>query len=122
MDKSMLKVLAVAVVVVLPLHIPSVAATMWIQTTVSRTMVGADDKFGGCMVQLADALPSELDCPDQPWVTLSCSGDHVTSKANAMRMLDSAQMAFFTGRQVRVYIDDQRKHNGFCFAYRVDVL
>ena len=37
-------------------------------------------------------------------------------------MYDSAQLAFVTGRRVRVWVDDTRKHNGFCFVTRIDVL
>ena len=121
MDK-MLKILAVAVVVALPLSAPSVALTQSVVTTVKRTMVTSDGNYGGCMAQLAGSLPSELDCPADPWVTFSCSGEHNVTKADAMRMLDSAQLAFATGRQVRVFVDDQRKMNGFCLATRIDVL
>lgn len=124
MNTNLLKFLAVATVAALPLT-GTMAVTASHLTYVKRTMVGAGDAFGGCMVQLVDALPSELDCPDDPWVTFSCIGEHAT-KSEAMRMLDSAQMAFVTGRPVRVFIDDQRKHgdsqNQFCFVHRIDVL
>ncbi len=39
-----------------------------------------------------------------------------------MRMFDQAQMAFALDRQVRVYVDDSKSHNGFCFVDRIDVL
>lgn len=102
---------------------PSTAAVQSFEATVTRTLSASDDNFGGCMVALSEA-PSDhgLSCPaDKHWVTFSCSGTHA-SKASAMRMLDSAQMAFVTGRPVRVWVDDSRTHNGFCFVTRIDVL
>lgn len=102
---------------------PSTAAVQSFEATVTRTLSAADGNFGGCMVALSET-PSDhgLNCPvDKNWVTFSCSGTHA-SKASAMRMLDSAQLAFATGRPVRVWVDDSRTHNGFCFVTRIDVL
>ena len=89
---------------------------------IRRTLTVADDRFGGCMVALS-VSPSEegLDCPTTKWVTFSCTGTH-TSKSNALRMYDSAQLAFVTGRKVRVDVDDTKKHNGHCFVSRIDVM
>ena len=89
---------------------------------VTRTLVVADDRWGGCAAQLDTSLVDEglANCNDK-WITFSCSGDH-TGKSSAMRMFDQAQMAFALGRQVRVYVDDSKTHNGFCFVNRIDVL
>lgn len=106
----------------LPL-VPSAAAIESFEATVTRTLSVADERFGGCMVALSVA-PSDqgLDCPaGQRWVTFSCSGTH-TSKSSAMRMLDSAQLAFVTGRSVLVWVDDSKTHNGYCFVERIDIL
>ncbi len=101
---------------------PAQAATKEIVAEVRRTLTVADDRFGGCMVALS-VSPSEegLDCPTSKWVTFSCTGTH-TSKSNALRMYDSAQLAFVTGREVRVWVDDTKKHNGHCFVSRIDVM
>ena len=102
---------------------PSTAAVQSFEATVTRTLSAVDDNIGGCMVALSEA-PSDhgLNCPvDKNWVTFSCSGAHA-SKASAMRMLDSAQLAFATGRPVRVWVDASRTHDGFCFVTRIDVL
>ena len=64
---------------------------------------------------------SGLNCPVGKWVTFSCTGE-LTSKSSAMRLYDSAQLAFVTGRTVRIWVDDTKKHNGYCFASRIDVL
>ena len=107
---------------ILPLA-PSTAAVQSFEATVTRTLSMADDRYGGCMVALSVAPSDEgLNCPaGRKWVTFSCNGTH-TAKSNAMRMLDAAQLAFVTGKSVRVWVDDARKHNGYCFVERIDVL
>ena len=104
------------------LTMPAEAATAEVTGEVRRTLTVADERWGGCMVILS-VSPSEegLDCPETGWVTFSCTGTH-TSKSNALRMYDSAQLAFVTGRTVRVWVDDTKKHNGYCFASRIDVV
>lgn len=100
----------------------STITTMSLTTTVNRTLASGDGRLGGCAARLGHSLQEEtgLNCPDN-WVTFSCNGTH-TSKSDAMRLYDSAQLAFVTGRRAVVWVDDQRKQNGFCFASRVDVL
>ena len=97
------------------------AATAEVEADVRRTLTVADDRFGGCMVALSKS-PSEegLNCSSS-WVTFSCDGTY-TSKSRALRMYDSAQLAFVTGRTVKIWVDDTKKHNGHCFATRIDVL
>ena len=119
---ALCKSVVVLGVLALPLT-PSTAAVQSFEATVTRTLSAADGNFGGCMVALSE-VPSDhgLNCPvDKNWVTFSCAGTHA-SKASAMRMFDSAQLAFATGRPVRVWVDDSRTHNGFCFVTRIDVL
>ena len=105
------------------LTVPVQAATVEIVAEVRRTLTVADDKFGGCMVALSVSPGDDgrLDCPTSKWVTFSCTGIH-TSKSSALRMYDSAQLAFVTGREVRVWVDDTKKHNGHCFVSRIDVM
>ena len=100
---------------------PASALTAEVAAEVTRTLTVSDERFGGCMAALS-VPPSEegLDCQTK-WVTFSCTGVYA-SKSSAQRMFDSAQMAFVTGRSVRVWVDDEKKHNGHCFADRVDVL
>lgn len=118
--KGALGMLAIAA----PLSMPYSAATGTIENaTITRTLASEDDRFGGCMARLDKSAADEglnVECPASPWVTFSCSGVH-TSKSNALRMFDSAQMAFALGRTVRVELDDSRKHNSFCFVRRIDV-
>lgn len=98
------------------------ATTLQIDAKVTRTLAADEQKFGGCMAYLTVSPAGEgLDCNSGNWVTFSCSGEHVT-KSSALRMFDSAQMAFLMDRTVRVTVDDSRKHNGWCLVERIDVL
>lgn len=128
---NVLKCALATLLVAFPLSAPWHATVQQFEARVVQTLVTTDTvegqenelKFGGCMVAL-DVSPAAqgLNCPDAGnWVTFSCSGTH-TSRSNAMRMLDSAQLAFVSNRRVRVYVDDSRMHNGWCLATRVDVL
>ena len=116
-------------VVAMPLSAPHFAEQRKMTgITVVKTSVSDGMRFGGCMAQLSEA-PSTvgLTCDnsgnDRPWVTFSCSGEH-TSKADGLRMFDSAQMAFALGRQVDIWVEDAKKTtpDGFCFVTRIDVL
>ena len=42
--------------------------------------------------------------------------------AEAMRLYDAAQLAFVSGRRAVLRVDDARKHGGYCFAPRINVL
>ena len=114
--------IALTVLLLSALVVPLQATTMEIKATINRTLTATDDQFGGCMVQLSVAPTDEgLSCGNDKWVTFSCSGEH-TSKSSALRMFDSAQMAFVMGRSVRVTVDDEKKHGNRCFVSRIDVL
>lgn len=111
-----------SVLLVAALALPLQAATMNIKATIEKTLTTTDDRFGGCMVWLSVSPSDEgMDCPTGNWVTFSCSGEHA-SKSSALRMFDSAQMAFALNRNVTVTVDDGKKHNNWCFVSRIDVL
>lgn len=98
------------------------ADTLMIEAEVKRTLTTANGDWGGCMVALSVSPADEgLNCPSAGWVTFSCTGEH-TTKSKAMLMFDSAMLAFAMGRKVRVWVDDTKKHNGYCFVSRIDVL
>ena len=105
----------------LPLGLVPNAATDMVETQVERVMAESNGGFGGCMARLATSPSTAgLDCASK-WVTFSCTGVH-TSKSNAVRLYEAAQLAFVTNRTVRVWVDDTRKHGVNCFASRIDVL
>ena len=89
---------------------------------ITRTMVVADDRWGGCAARLSVSPADEglANCANN-WVTFSCSGVH-TSKSSALAMFDQAQMAYVLDRRVRVFVDDSKKHNGLCFVNRIELL
>ena len=105
----------------LTLPLAAAATTAVFDAKITRTLASDETVFGGCMVLLNRSPVSEgLDC-NGSWVTFSCSGEHL-SKSSALRMFDSAQMAFLTDRTVRLTVDDTRKHNTRCLVTRIDVL
>ena len=100
----------------------SLATTLNFEARITRVLAVEGTKFGGCMAALSERPSREgLDCNAGSWVTFHCAGEYV-SKSAAMRMFDTAQMAFLTERKVRVHVDDKRKYNGHCLATRIDVL
>lgn len=80
-----------------------------------------DTSYGQCMVYLDKAINTASNSPDCPskWVSLSCDGTY-NSKDIAYRKLDIAQKSEITQQDMRIYVDDTKKHNGFCYAFRVD--
>ena len=97
------------------------ATTAVVVTTINRTLVADNGRWGGCMVLLKKTLADAgLSCPSR-WVSFSCDGVF-TTKDVAYRMFDSAQMAYTLGQRVIVWVDDTKKHNGYCYANRIDVL
>jgi hypothetical protein len=55
------------------------------------------------------------------WVTFSCTGNFM-DRVRAYRMLDAAELALATGKQVNVWFRDDKMHNGYCLADRLDVI
>ena len=95
------------------------AAVEKVEAQAVRTLTTGDGRFGGCMVQLDENLSnSGLNCTN--WVTFSCTGVH-TSMDEGFRMFESAQMAFALDKTLVLEVDDGKKHNGHCYARRVDV-
>lgn len=104
---------------IMPAHaVQGVLAT----ATVTRTLLHADS-FGGCMAKLDQPINTATNAPNCPgyWVTFSCVGTY-TSKELAFHMLDQAQLALALSKQVYVLLTDNKKHNGYCFAKRIDVI
>jgi hypothetical protein len=83
----------------------------------------ADGVLGNCGAYLSelivDSATSPLNCPSRV-VSFSCTGDFLP-KDIAYHLYDNAQMSLVLDKTVRVYIDDTKKHNSYCLAYRLDV-
>lgn len=113
--------IVIGTVLLCSIPLTSDAVTKGVIVDIVRTLVVDDGRFGGCMVFTDVTFVQEgLDC-NSNWVSFSCSGDF-TSKDVGYRMFDSAQLAFVLGNRVLLVIDDTKKHNGYCYANRIDVL
>lgn len=78
--------------------------------------------WGGCLALLS-ASPSDygLDCPSGAnFVTFDCIGEF-SAKSDALRLYDAAQLGYVTKKRVNIWVDDTRKHNGYCLATRIDI-
>lgn len=96
------------------------ADKIYLEGQVERVLVAGDARFGGCMARLSSDPGRYLNCGAN-WVSFSCTGDF-TDAVRGYRMLDQAQLALATGRAVGVEVTDSKKHNGYCFAQRIDVI
>ena len=95
------------------------AATATIPAKVKTLLAADGGRWGECMALLDVSVQSYLPtCPAGNWVTFSCSGVF-TTKDVANRMFDLAQMAKALNRPVSVYVDDSKKHNGYCYVNRI---
>lgn len=100
---------------------PASAANAQMFANAKAVLVMGDSRFGGCMVSLTTDPQSVLPSCAVGWVSLSCTGDF-NDPVRAYRMLDQAQLAIATNMRMRIEISDTNKHNGYCVAYRVDVV
>ena len=120
MQRSLLKVLGLCLAAGSWLFAtPALADRASINATAVRIMV-LEDSYGGCMVRLSTNPQTVLPACAASWVTLSCDGTFLPKDVSS-RLLEQVQLGFALDKQLTVYIDDARRHNGFCLAYRVDV-
>jgi len=89
-------------------------------TQVDSVLVTADEQYGGCMALLSVGPQGVLPSCGWGWVTFSCSGEYA-DRVRAYRMLDQAQLANTTGYWAYVEFQDDKTHDGYCFATRIDV-
>lgn len=102
------------------------AATVNLQTTIVRTLVADEGRWGGCMALTSTVLATVgLDCPGQ-WVTFSCAGpvggQVFTTKDIAYRMFESAQLSMVLDKRVVLMVTDEKRHSGVCYANRIDLI
>ena len=91
------------------------AAAFWKTGTISRTLT--DHYYGGCMIYLS--TPIGNGCPNNGWVSLDCNDKYFQG---GERMYSSAIVAKTTKSRVSLYIHNDKKHNGYCVARRLDIL
>ena len=95
------------------------SATAFFNTKVTRTLVDSG-AYGGCMALLSVNPKTTLPTCASGWVTFSCTGDF-NEVVMGYQKLDQAKLALARGTNVDVLVDDSKKHNGYCFARRIDV-
>jgi hypothetical protein len=98
------------------------AETGSVTGNVTRVMIDGTGNYGGCMAKISVPPSSKLPSCGPSWVTFSCTGNFAVTTVQAYRLFDQAQMALAANKQVVVYFRDDQKHNGYCFAFRVDVM
>ncbi len=86
-----------------------------------KTVLVSESDFGGCMVELEGGDPQDTfsNCRSR-WVTLSCDGTWLP-KTISSSLLEQAQIAYALKRTIRVVVDNERGHNGYCLATRIDL-
>ena len=90
----------------------------YFKADVVKTMIH-EQEFGQCMAMIKPSPEQNgLDCK-KGWVTFSCSGDFNLAETGFQK-LAAAQLALLSGDPVFVQVDDYRKHNGYCYAQRID--
>lgn len=108
--------------VLLAVCFEALSATATYTTSVTRVLTDSEN-YGGCMAMVSpgpEAPALGLSCLGS-WVTFSCDGTF-NSKSIGNSKLSAAQLGLVTGVDIIVGVDDTKKHNGYCFATRVDNL
>ena len=97
--------------------VDSMAAVEAHTTTIQR-LLSDTENFGYCMAY-TNVTPS-IDCRSK-WFSMDCKGDF-HSKETSRLLLDFAQLAYAMESRVRIVINDQKMHNGYCVIDRLDVI
>lgn len=115
-----LKVLAATATLLVASGGQASAATGSGNANVNQVLITGDSTFGGCMALLSPGPETLLSSCKSAWVSFSCTGDF-TDTVRAYRMFDAAELALATGNGVYVYVQDDKTHNGYCYANRIQV-
>ncbi|XOV84245.1 MAG: hypothetical protein ACFHXK_03820 [bacterium] len=100
-----------------------------------RILVTDNEINGGCMALLdrdittssTSSVPLDCSTPSgasDRWVTFACDAPEVgdwPSRNNAVRLFDTAQLAYAVQSRVRIKVDDSRKINGHCTGTAIQV-
>ncbi|CAM5217490.1 hypothetical protein [Alishewanella longhuensis] len=87
---------------------------------VERFAITNDGRLGGCAVRLATNTSTHAPgCANSGWVSFSCDGEF-NDPDKASQMFESVQMAGVLKKNVRVYLENNQRHNGLCVVKRVD--
>lgn len=97
----------------------NVGAAQTYQTATVISLLTDASEFGGCMARLSKNLANHgVDCTS--WVTFDCQAESsAITKSAANTLYQTAQLAFITGRVVKVLAVDSVKVDGQCLATRI---
>lgn len=84
-----------------------------------QVLVTSEDNFGGCMAYFNPDPQTVLPTCGKGFLSFSCSGEFADPE-RAYKMLTQAQLGMSNGTFVQVDFTDEKKHNGYCVAYRID--
>lgn len=87
---------------------------------VQRVLLTSTEDWGGCMALLSVSPDAVLPECGPNWLSFSCTGEFA-DPTRANQMVDQAQLALTNNTYVQVYFTDQKKHNGYCVATRIDL-
>jgi len=76
--------------------------------------------YGDCMVLINKSISDVITSCPNGWVTFSCDGTY-NSKDAGQRKFESAQLAMALGYRINLFVDNVKKHNGYCYARRIDI-
>ena len=97
------------------------AETAWISGVKVSVTLSDAGAFGNCMAHISKPVSDYISgCPGNGWVTFSCDGTY-NSKDAGQRKFESAQLALALGYRVNLIVDNTKKHNGYCYAKRIDI-
>ena len=89
--------------------------------TITDSQVGQTVKYGGCAAKLNSTLANTSglsECGE--WVTFDCGGAFA-SKSRGVTSFTSAQLAQVAGLEARIFVDNTKSINGFCWASSIAV-
>ena len=84
-------------------------------------IINDSEYYGGCLVKTVPGPETVAPTCDSTYLTFSCTGDYNT-KSEGKSKYDTALAAMALQQGVYLLIDDTKKHNGYCWARRVDLL
>lgn len=119
MNVKVVNTLASSLMLLFFLTESSLAATAGKKVNVEAILLD-DTAYGGCMAKVSPspATYNGVSCAAN-YVTFSCTGEY-NSKSISANKFAAAQLAYVTGNQLYIIVDDTKKHNGYCYAKRVD--
>ena len=106
-------------IVSLMLTVATLATEAEFNTEIDRLMTDSSN-FGGCAARITGSVAANGLACSGPWISFSCTGDF-NSKSDGTNKFAQAQLAWVTDKQVRVRLDDSKRHNGYCFARNIIV-